>query len=92
MKSAYELAMERLGQTTPVRKLSADQKARLADLESLYQSKIAQAELAFHQALRTSEDAGDFRKAEKLRTEFASDRQKLEAEREAKKDKVRNEK
>ncbi len=88
MKSSYELALERMGQAAPVRKLTADQKARLADLDSLYKSKIAQAELAFQDAHRAMQEAGDFRKAEKYRLEFSADRQKLEAEHEAKKDKV----
>ena len=91
MKSSYELAMERLGKSAPARKLTAEQKARLADLESLYKSKIAQADLAFRDSHRAMQEAGDFRKAEKLRLEFSDDLQKLEAEREAKKEKVRNE-
>ena len=40
MKSAYELAMERLNQQAPSVKLTAEQKAKLADLDSLYKSKI----------------------------------------------------
>ncbi|HTH47362.1 MAG TPA: hypothetical protein VMB21_07610 [Candidatus Limnocylindria bacterium] len=91
MQSSYELAMERLGQSAPLRKLTADQKIRLADLDSLYKSKIAQADLAFRDSHRALQEAGDFRKAEKLRLEFSDDLQKLEAERQAKKEKVRNE-
>jgi hypothetical protein len=45
MKSAYELAMERLEKNAPTRKLSEDQKARIAELNSLYGSKIAEKEL-----------------------------------------------
>lgn len=89
MKSAYELAMERLGQSAPARKLTADQKERLADLESLYKSKIAQIELELQDALRAADGAGDYAKADKLRSEFVIDRQRLESEREAKKDRVR---
>ena len=91
MKSAYELAMERLVKTAPAKPLTAAQKARLAEIDSLYKSKLAQCELAFQNALKTAQQAGDAEKAELLRTRFATDREKLEGEREAKKNRVREE-
>ena len=42
MKSAYELAMERLNKSSPAIKLTAEQKKEIAELDSLYASKIAQ--------------------------------------------------
>ena len=45
MKSAYELAMERLNKTSPTVKLNAEQKAQIADLESQCAAKIAQREI-----------------------------------------------
>jgi hypothetical protein len=91
VKSAYEIAMERLGQSGAAKKLTAEQKARLAEIDSLYKSKIAQCELAFQNGLRAALDAGDVAKEELLRTRFAADREKLEGEREAKKNRVREE-
>ena len=44
MKSAYELAMERLEQKAPTKKLTDEQKARIAEINSLYGSKIAEKE------------------------------------------------
>jgi len=44
MKSAYELAMERLEKKEPTKKLSDQQKARIAEINSLYASKIAERE------------------------------------------------
>jgi len=45
MKTAYELAMERLNQSSPPVKLTAQQKKDLAELESKYKAKIAEREL-----------------------------------------------
>jgi hypothetical protein len=91
VKSAYELAMERLGQTAPTKKLTAAQKARLAEIDSLSKSKLAQCELNFQNALKTATDAGDGAKMELLQARFAVDREKLEGEREAKKNRIREE-
>src|SRR5207249_4610132 len=45
MKSAYELAMERLNKTSPTVKLTAEQKEAIAELESKCAAKIAEREL-----------------------------------------------
>ena len=45
MKSAYELAMERLNKTAPSKKLTDNQKKRIAELESEYKAKIADREI-----------------------------------------------
>jgi hypothetical protein len=42
MKSAYELAMERLEKKAPTKKLSEKQKERIAEINSLYGSRIAE--------------------------------------------------
>src|ERR1044071_706442 len=44
MKSSYELAMERLNKNSPAVKLNPEQKQKLAELDSLYASKIAERE------------------------------------------------
>jgi len=44
MKSAYELAMERLEKKAPTIKLTDKQKAEIAEINSLYGSKIAERE------------------------------------------------
>ena len=89
VKSAYELAMERLSQGAPSKTLSAAKKAELAELESLYKSRIAQLELSTQDDLAGAQAAGDAEKAELIRTSFVSEKAKLEAERDAKKDRVR---
>ena len=90
MKSAYELAMERLSKSAPSQTLTAAQKAEIAEIDSLCTSKVAQAELAFRDELTAAESAGDFAKAEELRQRFAYDKAKIEEEREAKKQRVRD--
>ena len=45
MKSAYELAMERLEKQAPTHKLTAAQKAEIAELEAAAKAKIAEQEL-----------------------------------------------
>ena len=89
MKSAYELAMERLSKGAPAKTLSAAKKAELADLESLYKSRIAQLELNTQNDLTAAQAAGDAEKVELIRAGFTREKAKLETEREAKKDRVR---
>ena len=45
MKSAYELAMERLQKGAPSISLTDDQKKELAEVDSTFKAKIAEKEL-----------------------------------------------
>lgn len=87
MKSSYELAMERLNKTAPSVKLSAAQKAELAELESVYAAQIAAREITLKNELAQAAD--DFEKADALRQQLALECKKLQAELEAKKERVR---
>ncbi|HNQ88306.1 MAG TPA: hypothetical protein PKM73_06815 [Verrucomicrobiota bacterium] len=89
MKSAYELAMERLNKTAPVKKLTAKQKQEIAEVDTLYRAKIAEHDLGLKRGISDAEHAGNEEEAEKLRTAWASGRRKLEAELEAKKEAIR---
>ena len=89
MKSAYELAMERLHKKSPVVKLSEQQKKEIAELESKYKAKIAEREIALKDQIAAAAGAGDSEKIEKLEEELARERRKLQAELEEKKDQVR---
>lgn len=89
MKSAYELAMERLNKTVPSVKLDAEQKKDLAELDSLYASKIAQREIFLKGELAKAEAGGDFEAIEQLQRQLVSERKSLQAELEEKKEKVR---
>jgi hypothetical protein len=88
MKSAYELAMERLG-SQPARKLTDAQKAELAELDSIYAAKLAQEDLSTREAIQAAQASGDLETVDLLRQRYAAEKAKIEAEREAKKDRVR---
>ena len=90
MKSAYELAMERLNKNAPTVKLTAAQKAQIAELESQFAAKIAGREIAMKTEITNT--ANDFEKTEELRQQLAHDRKKLQAELEEKKESVRQNK
>ncbi len=87
MKSSYELAMERLNKTAPSTKLSAAQKNELAELDSKYAAQIAGREIALNSEVAAV--AGDFEKQESLRAQLVTERKKLQAELEDKKERVR---
>jgi len=89
MKTSYELAMERLGKTSPTVKLTAEQKKKIAELESKCAAKIAERELFLKGEIIKAIDKGDAEAVEQLEKQLASDRKALRAECEAKKETVR---
>lgn len=89
MKSAYELAMERLNKTSPTAKLTDEQKKEIADLDSLYSSKIAQREIFLKGEIAKAEMSGDFSTLEDLQKQLVSERKALNAELDEKKETVR---
>ena len=91
MKSAYELAMERLAKSDPdaAKPLSAEQKGRLAELDKVYQGKIAEREIFLRQKLDAALAEGNADEAEQIRRQISSEKARLEEEREAEKDAVR---
>jgi hypothetical protein len=89
MKSAYELAMERLNKTSPTVKLTDQQKEEIAELESKCAAKIAERELFIKGEIAKTVDKGDFEAIEQLEKQLVSDRKSLHAELEEKKAKVR---
>lgn len=94
MKSAYELAMERLAKSDPdaSKPLSAEQKGRLADLDKVYQGKIAEREIFLRQKLDAALAEGNAEESEQIRQQIASEKARLEEERESEKDAVRRSK
>lgn len=87
MKSSYELAMERLNKTAPTVKLTDAQKKQLAELDAKYTAKIAGREIALNGEIAKAAD--DFEKEESLREQLVTERKKLQAELEEKKEGVR---
>ena len=90
MKSSFELAMERLNKTAPAAKLSGAQKKQLAELDSIFASKIAGREIALQAEIAKIRAMGDFEKADSLVQQLAAERKSLQAELEKKKESVRS--
>jgi hypothetical protein len=90
MKTAYELAMERLSKTAPAVKLTAEQKRQIAELESRCKAKIAEREIALRDELAKAAEAGDGDKIAELEAQLVNERKKLQAELEEKKEQVRH--
>ncbi len=90
MKSAYELAMERLAKADPATApLSAEQKARLAGIDRVYQGKIAEREIFLQQQLTDALQARKLAEADKIRKQISNEKARLEEEREDEKERVR---
>ena len=93
MKSAYELAMERLAKSDPsTGSLNAEQKGRLAEIDRVYQGKIAEREIFLKQQLQSALKDRKIDDADKIRQQIASEKAKLEEEREDEKERVRRKK
>ena len=90
MKSAFELAMERLEKESPTQELTEDQKAKLSELSKVYEAKIADKELFLNREIAKAEEAGEFEQIEQLTKQLASDRKVLEEELSQKKNEVRD--
>ena len=89
MKSAYELAMERLQKQAPTKALTEAQKAEIADLESLYKSRIAQLEISIGDEIQAAQASEAYDKVDELKSRLVQQRARLEEEREDKKERVR---
>jgi hypothetical protein len=89
MKSAYQLAMERLEKQSPSAKLTDEQRSQIAEIESLYKSKIAEKELFLTDEIRRERAAGKSAEVEKLQQQLASEIRRLTEECESKKEVVR---
>ena len=91
MKSAYELAMERLQVTDPDAgaPLTSDQKARLAEIDRIYQGKTAEREIFLKKQLDDLLAAGNGEEADKVKKQLAGEKARLAEEKEEEKEKVR---
>jgi hypothetical protein len=91
MKSAYELAMERLAKSDPSGSvpLTPEKKSRLADIDKVYKGKLAEREIFLKKQLDEAYAAQKFDDAEKIKQQLSSERARIEEEREAEKEQVR---
>ncbi len=91
MKSALELAMERLEKQAPTARLTDEQKAALAEIDDAYRAKIAEREVFLTTQIEGARAKGDREGVEEIQTQLARERRRLEEEREEKKAKARGE-
>ena len=91
MKSAYELAMERLEKGSPSLALTEEQKKELAEIDNTYRAKIAEKELFLKGQVRKAQSAGKLDDAESLEKQLVSEIRRLHEDCEAKKEKLRAE-
>jgi len=89
MKSAYELAMERLEKKAPSVALTAEQKAQIAEIDSTFKARIAERELFLKGEVTKAQNAGNLEEAESLQKQLTIDVRRLQEDAETKKEKLR---
>jgi hypothetical protein len=89
MKSAYELAMERLEKQAPTEKLTDEQKAQIAEIDSVYKAKVAEKEVFLRDQIKKASMAGNAEEVESLEKQLSFELKRLSEDCEAKKEKVR---
>jgi hypothetical protein len=89
MKSAYELAMERLEKSSPSVALTDEQKKEIAEVGSVYRAKIAEKELFLEDQIRKAQAAGKLDEVQSLEKQLSLEIRRLQEECEAKKEKLR---
>jgi hypothetical protein len=91
MKSAYELAMERLEQKAPTKKLTDAQKAQIAEINSLYGSKIAEKETFLQGEMVKEKMRGDLAAVAQIQDQLTRELKRIHVEWEEKKAAVHGE-
>lgn len=86
MKSAFDLAMERLG--GPVKKLTEQQKGEIAEIDNKLKAKLAEAEISKDK--RLSEVIGDSVQSEQVLNDYSVEVASANSKFEREKDKVRD--
>ena len=89
MKSAYELAMERLEKSAPTINLTDEQKAQIAEIDSTFKARIAEKELFLQGKIREARQGGNVSEAENLETQLTGEVRHLREDCEEKKEKLR---
>lgn len=88
MKSAYEIAMERLEREHgPGKVLTEAQKTRIAELDKRYEAKSAELRLAFADRMNAAATPAEY---EQINAELAGELCRVEEQREKEKESVRN--
>jgi hypothetical protein len=89
MKSAYELAMERLEKKAPSVALTDEQKQQIAEIDSTFKARIAERELFLKGEIGKAHTAGNLEEADTLQKQLSIDIRRFQEDAEAKKEKLR---
>ncbi len=89
MKSAYELAMERLDNSEPQAKLTDEQRTEIAGIDDKFKAKIAERELFLDDLIAKAAAKGDYLEHAELETQKVREIAGLKADCEAAKEKAR---
>jgi len=89
MKSAYELAMERLEKKTPSVALTNEQKQQIAEIESTYKARIAEKELFLKGEMEKARAGGKYEELQALEKQLSVEIRRLQEDCDAKKEKLR---
>ena len=91
MKSAYELAMERLQESDPDKQQVTDEMRKaLAAVDEKFDAKVAERKIFLTQTLATATANQDLQEVELIQKQISNEKARLEEERETAKDKIRN--
>ncbi|MEC7862983.1 MAG: hypothetical protein VYC70_10210 [Verrucomicrobiota bacterium] len=89
MKSAYELAMERLEKESPQESLTEEQKELISEIEKKYAAKIAEREVFLRSKIQESLAEDQFEEAEQIEDELNRELKSLRMRIESEKEEVR---
>ena len=89
MKSAYELAMERLQQASPTVAITEQQKAEIAEIDSLAKAKTAEKEVFLRDLIVKAQAAGKFDEVTEIEQQLGRELRRIQEDCEAKKERVR---
>ena len=90
MKSAYELAMERLAKESPQESITDQQKQDIAEIEKKYSSKIAEREVFLKSKIQEAIATGELEEAQQLEEELSREIRSLKSSSESEKNAVRD--
>ena len=91
MKSAWELAMEKLDAEDPEsgKALTDEKKAELAEIDAKFDAKIAERKIFLEKALSEAAEGGNAEEVVNLQRQIIDETSRLEEERESAKEKAR---
>lgn len=88
MKSAYELAMEKLEQSNPQPKLSDEQRQLIAEIDGKFKAKIAEKEVFLGDQITKAMKSGQYHEVAALEEQRNRELQRLRSECEKEKEKI----